>query len=156
MIQIYLYFIDNSLHKIQAFTTKNMADFFLSKYGGAKLILNDRFNKELAMTEGATSKKTGRVRMNKNLSNYKLKWNSDDRTIDWTQENGIKYVISFETDSEVPNQIMKDDNKCGEDTYDGKVCIDTDTNDQIKSIMLKIGVNSYKLPVDKVEMITPA
>ena len=43
--EIYLYFIDNSLHKIQAFTTKNMSDFFLSKYGGAKLVLKDRFNK---------------------------------------------------------------------------------------------------------------
>lgn len=81
--EIYLYFIDNSLHKIQAFTTKNMSDFFLSKYGGAKLVLKDRFNKELAMNEGATKKKSGKIQMNKNLSNYKLKWKGGDRLISY-------------------------------------------------------------------------
>lgn len=81
--EIYLYFVDNSLHKIQAFTTKNMADFFLSKYGGAKLVLKDRFNKELAMTEGAIRRKAGKVLMNKNLSNYKLKWSTDDQLISY-------------------------------------------------------------------------
>ena len=81
--EIYLYFVDNSLHKIQAFTTKNMADFFLSKYGGAKLVLKDRFNKDLAMTEGAIRRKAGKVLMNKNLSNYKLKWSSDDQLISY-------------------------------------------------------------------------
>lgn len=103
--EIYLYFIDDSLHKIQAFTTKNMADFFLSKYGGAKLILNDRFNKDLAMTEGATSKKTGRVRMNKNLSNYKLKWNSDDRII-WyhVDESAQKNFEALEELVDLDNQ----------------------------------------------------
>ena len=81
--EIYLYFIDKSLHKIQAFTTKNMSDFFLSKYGGAKLVLKDRFNKELAMTEGATRKKSGKMYMNKNLSNFKLKWKGGDRLISY-------------------------------------------------------------------------
>lgn len=89
--EIYLYYIDNKLHKIQAFTTKNMADFFLSKYGGAKLILKDRFNKKLAMTEGAVFKKYGKTKMNKNLTNYKLKWSSEDRVISYLiDESGQK------------------------------------------------------------------
>lgn len=81
--EIYLYFIDSTLLKIQAFTTKNMADFFLSKYGGAKLVLKDRFNRELVMTEGAIRKKSGKVVMNRNLSNYKLKWRSAERLISY-------------------------------------------------------------------------
>ena len=81
--EIYLYFIDRRLHKIQALTTKNMANFFLSKYGGAKLVLKDRFNKDLAMKEGAIRKKSGQTYMNKNLSNYKLKWNGEDRLISY-------------------------------------------------------------------------
>lgn len=81
--EIYLYFIDNSLHKIQAFTTKNMSDFFLSKYGGAKLVLKDRFNKDLALNEGAVTKKFGKTLMNKNLNNYKLKWSTTDRMISY-------------------------------------------------------------------------
>lgn len=81
--EIYIYFVDSSLHKIQAFTTKNMSDFFLSKYGGAKLVLKDRFNKDLAMNEGAVIRKSGRIIMNKNLNNYKLKWKSPDRLISY-------------------------------------------------------------------------
>lgn len=81
--EIYLYFIDNSLHKIQAFTTKNMSDFFLSKYGGAKLVLKDRFNKAIALNEGAVTKKYGKTIMNKNLNNYKLKWAASDRIISY-------------------------------------------------------------------------
>ena len=74
--EIYLFFIDETLHKIQALTTKNMSDFFLSKYGGAKLVLIDRFNKELVRNEGAIRNKSGKIHINKNLSNYKLKWRS--------------------------------------------------------------------------------
>ena len=81
--EIYIYFVDSSLHKIQAFTTKNMSDFFLSKYGGAKLVLKDRFNKDLAINEGAVTRKSGRIHMNKNLNNYKLKWKSPDRLISY-------------------------------------------------------------------------
>ncbi|MCG8307226.1 MAG: hypothetical protein MI975_07515 [Cytophagales bacterium] len=81
--EIYLYFIGDTLHKIQAFTTKNMSDFFLSKYGGARLVLKDRFNKNLAMTEGAVRKRSGQIVMNKNLSNYKLKWKDRDRLISY-------------------------------------------------------------------------
>jgi len=103
--EIYLYFIDNSLHKIQAFTTKNMSDFFLSKHGGAKLVLKDRFNKELAMIEGATRKKSGRTLMNKNLSNYKLKWKSNDRLITYqVDETAQKNFEALEVLIDVENQ----------------------------------------------------
>ena len=103
--EIYLYFIDNSLHKIQAFTTKNMSDFFLSKYGGAKLVLKDRFNKEVAMEEGATRKKSGRTLMNKNLSNYKLKWYGGDRLISYqVDETAQKNFEALEELVDLDNQ----------------------------------------------------
>lgn len=103
--EIYLYFIDSTLHKIQAFTTKNMADFFLSKYGGAKLVLKDRFNKDLAMTEGATQKKSGYTLMNKNLSNYKLKWRGGDRLISYqVDETAQKNFEALEELVDLDNQ----------------------------------------------------
>lgn len=103
--EVYLYFIDNSLHKIQAFTTKNMSDFFLSKYGGAKLVLKDRFNKGVAITEGATYKKSGKTRMNKNLSNYKLKWKANDRLISYqVDETAQKNFEALEELIDIENQ----------------------------------------------------
>lgn len=103
--EVYLYFIDNSLHKIQAFTTKNMADFFLSKYGGAKMVLKDRFNKDLAMLEGAISKRSGKTIINKNLSNYKLKWNSQDRLISYqVDESAQKNFEAIEELVDIENQ----------------------------------------------------
>jgi len=81
--EVYLYFIDSTLHKIQAHTTKNMSDFFLSKYGGAKLVLRDRFNKDLVSTEGAIYRSGSNYHMNKNLNNYKLKWALQDRSISY-------------------------------------------------------------------------
>lgn len=103
--EIYLYFIDSTLHKIQAFTTKNMSDFFLSKHGGAKLVLKDRFNKELAMAEGATKKRSGRTRMNKNLSNYKLKWRGADRLISYqVDETAQKNFEALEELVDLDNQ----------------------------------------------------
>ena len=103
--EIYLYFIDHTLHKIQAFTTKNMADFFLSKYGGAKLVLKDRFNKDLAMTEGAVRKRAGKIIMNKNLSNYKLKWNTSDRLISYqVDETAQKNFEALEELVDLDNQ----------------------------------------------------
>lgn len=103
--EIYLYFIDNSLHKIQAFTTKNMSDFFLSKYGGARLVLKDRFNKEIAMNEGAVTKKFGKTLMNKNLNNYKLRWKATDRRISyWVDESAQKNFEVLEELITIENQ----------------------------------------------------
>jgi hypothetical protein len=99
--EIYLYFIDNSLLKIQAFTTKNMSDFFLSKYGGAKLVLKDRFNKDLVLNEGAVSRKAGKTHMNKSLSNYKLKWKNTDRLISYQVDESAQK--SFEALEELIN-----------------------------------------------------
>ncbi len=103
--EIYLYYVDKSLHKIQAFTTKNMSDFFLSKYGGAKLILKDRFNKNLAMTEGAVQQISGKTQMNKNLNNYKLKWKSADRLIYYqVNESAQKNFEALEELIDIENQ----------------------------------------------------
>ena len=103
--EIYLYFVDNSLHKIQAFTTKNMSDFFLSKYGGAKLVLKDRFNKNLAMNEGAVVKKSGKILINKNLNNFKLKWKSEDRQIFYqVDESAQKSFEALEDLIDIENQ----------------------------------------------------
>jgi len=103
--EVYLYFIDNSLHKIQAFTTKNMSDFFLSKYGGAKLVLKDRFNKDLVNKEGAVRSKSGKIRMNKNLNNYKLKWNSTNRLISYqVDESAQKNFEALEELIDIDNQ----------------------------------------------------
>lgn len=68
---------------MQAFTTKNMSDFFLSKYRGAKLVLKDRFNKDIVRHEGAVKRKFGKMLMNKNLNNYKLKLKDSDRLISY-------------------------------------------------------------------------
>ncbi len=103
--EIYLYFIDNSLHKIQAFTTKNMSDFFLSKYGGAKLVLKDRFNKDLALVEGVVYRKAGKIHMNKGLNNYKLKWKSTDRLISYqVDESAQKSFEALEDLINIENQ----------------------------------------------------
>jgi len=103
--EVYLYFIDASLHKIQALTTKNMSDFFLSKYGGAKLVLKDRFNKDIAKDEGAVSLNSGNVEMNKNLNNYKLKWRGKDRIISYqVDESSQKNFESIEELIDLENQ----------------------------------------------------
>lgn len=98
--EIYLYFIDGSLHKIQAFTTKNMSDFFLSKYGGASLVLKDRFNKDLVMQEGAVTRKSGNMQINRNLNNYKLKWKSPDKLISYQVDESAQK--SFEMLEDLP------------------------------------------------------
>ena len=103
--EIYLYFIDSALHKIQAFTTKNMSDFFLYKYGGASLVLKDRFNKDLVKNEGAIRKKSGQMVMNKNLSNYKLRWKADDRLISYqVDETAQKNFEALEELIDLENQ----------------------------------------------------
>jgi len=103
--EIYLYFVDSTLHKIQALTTKNMSDFFISKYGGARLVLKDRFNKELAKNEGAIRKRSGQIVMNKNLSNYKLKWNDNDRLISYqVDETSQKNFDAIEQLIDLDNQ----------------------------------------------------
>lgn len=95
--QIYLYFIDDSLHKIQAHTTKNMANFFLSKYKGAKLVLRDRFNKDLVDEEGIGERKSGKIRINRKLNNYLIKWRSNDRLISYlVDESAQKNFESLE------------------------------------------------------------
>jgi hypothetical protein len=99
IVEIYLYYIDRRLHKIQALTTKNMADVFLSKYGGAKLVVNDRFNKDLVKKEGAIYKRAGRTHMNKNLNNYKLKWKQNDRSIAYMVDESAQK--NFETIEEM-------------------------------------------------------
>jgi len=109
--EIYLYFIDNSLHKIQALTTKNMSDFFLSKYGGAKLVLRDRLNKEIVKQEGAVQHSSGNIILNKNLSNYKLKWKGPDRLISYQvdesdQKNfeALEELINLENQQKIKTQ----------------------------------------------------
>lgn len=103
--EIYLYFVDSTLHKIQALTTKNMSDFFISKYGGARLVLKDRFNKELAKNEGPIRRRSGQIVMNKNLSNYKLKWSDSDRLISYqVDETSQKNFEAIEQLIDLDNQ----------------------------------------------------
>ena len=103
--EIYLYFIDDKLHKIQAHTTKNMSSFFLSKYGGAKLVLSDEYNKSLVKSEGALHRRGGKLAMNKNLSNYKLKWHSGDRYISYqVDETAQKSFETLEETIDLDNQ----------------------------------------------------
>lgn len=107
--EIYLYFVDESLHKIQAFTTKNMSDFFLSKYGGAKLVLKDRFNKDLALLEVAVSRKDGKTHINESLNNYKLKWKNSDRLISYqVDESAQKSFEALEDLVNIDNQQFLD------------------------------------------------
>ena len=105
IVEIYLYFIDNTLHKIQAHTTKNMSDFFLSKYGGAKLVLRDRFNKDLVKNEGAIYKKRNNYHMNENLNNYKLKWKMQDRILSYNVDE------SSQKNFEVIEELVDIDNQ---------------------------------------------
>ncbi len=105
IVEIYLYFIDGTLHKIQAHTTKNMSDFFLGKYGGAKLVLRDRFNKELVRNEGAIFKKRSSYHINENLNNYKLKWKMYDRIISYqVDESSQKNFEVIEELVDIDNQ----------------------------------------------------
>jgi hypothetical protein len=105
IVEIYLYFVDNTLHKIQAHTTKNMADYFLSQYGGAKLMLMDRFNKDIVMQEGALSRIAGKYQMNKNLNSYKLKWTGKDRVISYkVDESSQKNFEVIEELVDIENQ----------------------------------------------------
>lgn len=105
IVEIYLYFVDNTLHKIQAHTTKNMADYFLSKYGGAKLMLMDRFNKDIVTQEGAVSRISGKYQMNKNLNSYRLKWTGKDRVISY------KVDESSQKNFEVIEELVDIDNQ---------------------------------------------
>lgn len=103
--EIYLYFIDSTLYKIQAHTTKNMSDFFLSKYGGAKMVLRDRFNKNIVNTEGAIYRSGNNYLMNKNLNNYKLKWKTTDRVISYqVDESSQKNFEVIEELVDIENQ----------------------------------------------------
>lgn len=105
IVEIYLYFVDSTLHKIQAHTTKNMSDFFLSKYGGARLVLMDRFNKDIVTQEGAIEKIAGKYQMNKNLNNYKLKWAGKDRLISYkVDESAQKNFLVIEELVDIDNQ----------------------------------------------------
>jgi hypothetical protein len=105
IVEIYLYFVDSTLHKIQAHTTKNMADYFLSTYGGAKLMLMDRFNKDIVIQEGAISKIAGKYQMNKNLNSYRLKWTGKDRVISY------KVDESDQKNFEVIEELVDIDNQ---------------------------------------------
>ncbi len=105
IVEIYLYFIDGTLHKIQAHTTKNMSDFFLSKYGGATLVLRDRFNKELVKNEGAIFKKRNNYHINEHLNNYKLKWKMVDRVLSYqVDESSQKNFEVIEELVDIDNQ----------------------------------------------------
>ena len=105
IVEVYLYFIDRELHKIQAHTTKNMSDFFLSKYGGARMVINDRFNKDLVAAEGAIYRSGKKVHINKNLNNYKLKWKRTDRLISYqVDESAQKNFVAIEELVDIENQ----------------------------------------------------
>ncbi len=105
IVEIYLYFIDRELHKIQALTTKNMSDFFLGKYGGASMVIKDRFNKDLVNEEGAIFRSGKKVHINKNLNNYKLKWKRSDRLISYlVDESAQKNFEVIEELVDIDNQ----------------------------------------------------
>ena len=71
----------------------------------AKLVLNDRFNKDLVMKAGALRRRTGKIRMNKNLNNYKLKWKSPDRLISYqVDESAQKHFEALEELVNIENQ----------------------------------------------------
>ena len=68
-------------------------------------MLKDRFNKDLVNKEGAVRSKSGKIRMNKNLNNYKLKWNSTNRLISYqVDESAQKNFEALEELIDIDNQ----------------------------------------------------
>ena len=75
--EIYLYFIDSTLLKIQAITKYNMVNQLLRKNGKAKMTLKDSMNRRTARQEGVVKRINGRQSINKHLTRYRLTWNND-------------------------------------------------------------------------------
>lgn len=88
---INLYFIDSLLVKIQAFLREDKSSEFLSKYGRAKISINNYHNQKLLETESVLQRVNGRLRINSSLDYYKLKW--DREALD------IEYVVNKQADS---------------------------------------------------------
>jgi len=86
-----LYFIDSLLVKIQAFLREDRSTEFLTKYGKAKISINNYRNKKLLEQENVLQRVNGKLRINDNLDYYKLKWDKTD--ID------IEYVVNKQADS---------------------------------------------------------
>jgi hypothetical protein len=107
LLEVYLYYIDSMLYKIQALTTKNMASDFLETYGGsAKLVLNDKYNKKIAKTEPFLRRKNGRLIVNKRFTNYKIKWKNDRAVITYKVNENF-YKIRLSEDRMTPLNIPK-------------------------------------------------
>lgn len=75
--EIYLYFIDSTLLKIQAVTRYNMTDQLLHKNGRAKMILLDKINKKIAHQEGVVKHNGDKAFINHHLTRYKLIWDNN-------------------------------------------------------------------------------
>ncbi len=80
---INLFFIDSVLVKMQAFLRVDRTNDFLGKYGRAKIYVSDYSNKKLLERESVLTKVNGKTRINKNLSQYTLKWVREELDISY-------------------------------------------------------------------------
>lgn len=88
---INLYFIDSLLVKIQAFLREDKTDEFLRKYGKAKILINNYHNKKLLENESVLQRVNGKVRINEDIDQYRLKW--DRELLD------IEYIVNKQADA---------------------------------------------------------
>jgi hypothetical protein len=76
--------------KIQALTTRNIATELINRYKGAKLLLSDDYNKTVASRESIVNHIDGRFYINRNLTNYKLRWENDNSIITYSVNENIE------------------------------------------------------------------
>lgn len=88
---INLYFIDSLLVKIQAYLREDKSHEFLSRYGAAKIYINDYHNKKLLETEKVVTKEDGKYRINDKLDHYTLRWKRG--------ATDIEYIVNKKADS---------------------------------------------------------
>lgn len=100
---INLYFIDSLLVKIQAFLKEDKTDEFLRKYGRAKIAINNYHNKKLLETESVIQRVNGKMRINDEIDQYKLKW--DRELLD------IEYAVNKQADSTASKVVRLLDDK---------------------------------------------
>lgn len=94
---INLYFIDSLLVKIQAFLREDKSSDFISKYGKAKITINNYHNKKLIETENILQRVNGRLGINDALDYYKLKWEREALDIEYAVNKQAKVTTSKAT-----------------------------------------------------------
>lgn len=99
--EVYLFFIDNTLSKIETILTKDQSNKFLIQYGNCSLKPKDHFNVAYLKEHGALQHINGRVQLNPQLTNFMLTWNKQDFNVYYrVREPNYKQL------SEIDNELL--------------------------------------------------